>query len=266
MKRNKLLNSILSNILLRCQINTNKCLYKYRLGIIILLLAIITTLLFYACMPPIAYHDGLPAYTPQNNHQEFRVGCHRISHSEFGGEDWYFNGGWRMGFAPNDEGFNSGEFGINSVFISEASYAILINGLIIGGSTSSPQSNLRLTLYPVAVTFDEFSGTEFHFLSHYYQLSYLIGSNYKSRGFNVALGGRTSPTAIGPVIFAEYIFNIISIRAEASLMFPPPFEIPYIWVPPEFVFGRTLTLGLVFSNSPSNHREQADYFDFGLYR
>ncbi len=143
---------------------------------------------------------------------------------------------------------------------------------IIGGSTSRPQSNLRLTLYPVAVTFDEFSGTEFHFLSHYYQLSYLIGSNYKSRGFNVAIGGRTGVqvgvNCILPVIFAKYIFNIISIRAEASLMFPPLlFEIPYIWVPPESCFwSNMVTLGLVFSNSPSNHREQADYFDIGLYR
>ena len=198
--------------------------------------------------PPIAYHDGLPAWPAQRGTQEFRIGAHRMFFSDdsvrkvVGSGEWYFTPGWRTGVAIGSWMAEYGAQALAEFRRSELNFAGAVNA---GFSRTGPSVAVRLAWYALWLGYSPSERRAYPGLTPYYQLSLLAGNDHKPNGLHGAAGVRMSPLAVGPLLVGEYSYGCAALRAEASLMFPPPaFMPPVWWAGPGNVRGRTLTLGL----------------------
>ena len=210
--------------------------------------------------PPIAYHDGLPAWTPQPRAHEFRIGAHRMFFSDdsirnsMGSGEWYLTPGWRTGAAV---GSWTAEYGAQALAEFRRSEFNLVGAVSAGIGRTSPSVTLRLAWYALWLGYASSEGRAYSGLTPYYQLSLLAGNDHKSSGLHGAAGVRMSPLAVGPLLVGEYSRGRAALRAEASLMFPPPmFYPPVWWAGPKELSGNTLTFGLTIAAAATKTTQQ----------
>jgi hypothetical protein len=198
-----------------------------------------------------AYHDGLPAWIPPSGAQEFRIGVHRMFFSDdsirrtLGDGEWYVTPGWRTGKA---QGSWMAEYGIQALTEFRPSEFHLAGCVSAGMAWTNPSIALRLTWYALHLGYVPSDGRVDLSPTLYYQLSLLVGNDRGRSGFHGAAGVRMSPLAEGPLLLGEYSLGRAALRAEASLMFPPPmFYPPLWWLGPQNIKGHTLSLGLTIA-------------------
>jgi len=178
---------------------------------------------------PIAYHDGLPACTPAPGMAAARFEYNRA---------YWWHGNTRE--RPAEYICGGVRFGQDwRRFCFEEGLTVLYPGAFVpclqgGVGLRDPAVTLRALWSPgwrlVAddIQFD---------LLRWWQVSTLVGTARRSRGFGFSGGARTSRIGIGPVAVLDYSLSGISFRLEGSMAFRPPWQ-------DSTVQGRVLTVGL----------------------
>jgi hypothetical protein len=223
-------------------------------------LAAIVLLAGSACMPPIAFHDGLPAWSPEARGVEWRIGYQRLS--AFGADSFNFLGqpfavpdfsvgyltpGVRVGLnrAPM-----AAEVGLASAITAGGKSFSALFGAEFGVGYSDPKLNVmfRPSVYLLDIYSDSVSGTGAD-LGYWTQISLLVGTGYQARGVNFAAGGRASPFGAGPLAVVGVNLRPVEFRAELSYMLPVSY----------YASGRVLTIGLTAAapTKPRPSPEQA---------
>jgi len=209
-----------------------------------LFLAAMVLLAGSACVPPIAFHDGLPAWAPAPGGVEWRVGYQHLS--AFGADSFNFLGqpfaipdfsvgyltpGVRVGL--NREPL-AAELGLTSVIKAAGGFSALFGGEVgLGYNDPSISVMFRPSLYLLNFYSDDESGTG-AVVAPWTQASLLVGNGYRARGLNYALGGRVSNYGAGPLAIIGYNLRPVEFRAELSYMLPVSY----------YATGRVLTIGL----------------------
>jgi hypothetical protein len=200
-------------------------------------------LLFFACLPPIAFHDGLPAWSPQEKDVEWRLGYQHLSAfdadtfelfgEEFARPDFsisYFTPGVRWGLRQSPV---AADVGIASV-ISAGGGGVSVQVAPTFG-VGHCDKNYSVMFRPSVYLFSLNLGDETEFqLTPWIQGELLVGNGYRAKGMNFAAGGRASPLAAGPIGFVGVSVHPVDIRAEVSYMWPMSFA----------ATGKALTIGL----------------------
>jgi hypothetical protein len=209
----------------------------------VLLTTVLLLLAGSGCVPPIAWHDGLPAWTPAPNDVEWRLGYQHLSafdadtFSLFGEEyarpDFgisYLTPGVRVGLG---HGPLVADVGVASILSVGGSLGILAGPTFgVGRCDSNFSVMFRPSLYLLGMSIGgEESGLQW---APWYQLELLLGNGYRSKGVSFALGGRAGLLAVGPVGVADVILHPVDLRAEVSYMLPAS----------PFATGSALTIGL----------------------
>ena len=182
-------------------------------------------------MAPVAYQDGLPAYTPAPGFAAARFEYNRQywRHDSISEEPHdYFVGGVRFGQDWHQYCFEEG--------LTVLCPSTLLPCLQGGIGLRKPAVTLRALWTPVAVHVVGQLKAHFDPL-FWWQVSALAGTPRKPRGFGISGGARTSRIGIGPVAVLDYTHSGISFRLEGSMTFRTP------WAD-SMVQGRVLTLGL----------------------
>jgi hypothetical protein len=209
---------------------------------LVLLTAACAMLVLAACVPPIAWHDGLPAWSPERKDVEWRVGYQRLSAfdadtfelfgEEFARPDFsftYLTPGvrWGLGVPPL-----AADIGFASVLSVGDGLGILV-GPAGGVGRCDPDFSLmfRPSLYMFGLDIGGEGGLQWW---PWYQLELLVGNGYRTRGVSFSAGGRASPIAAGPVGLVGVSVHPVDIRAEVSYMWPVTLG----------ATGKALTIGL----------------------
>jgi hypothetical protein len=196
-----------------------------------LFLAAMALLAGSACMPPIAFHDGLPAWTPEAKGIEWRIGYQHLSAFDadsfeflglrFASPDVsasYLTAGVRVG---DRRGPVAAEVGLTSVITAGGGDFSLLAGPAIGIGYSDPKLNVmfRPSIYLLDIYGNHVDGGGVQ-LSSWGQVSMLVGTGYRARGVNFAAGGRASPFGAGPLAVVGVNLRPVEFRAELSYMLP----------------------------------------------
>jgi hypothetical protein len=211
-----------------------------------LFLAVLILLAGSACMPPVAFHDGLPAWPPEAGGVEWRVGYQRLS--AFGADSFNFLGqpfavpnfsvsyltpGVRVGL--NHRPPLTTEVGLASAMTAGRGHFSGLFGAEFGLGYSDPKLNVmfRPSFHLVDIYSDSASGTGVD-LGCWSQISMLVGTGYRARGVSFAAGGRASPFGAGPLAVVGVNLRPVEFRAELSYMLPVSY----------YATGKVLTIGL----------------------
>lgn len=209
-----------------------------------LFLAGITLLAGSACVPPVAFHDGLPAWALAPRGVEWRVGYQQLS--TFGADSFDF-----LGLQSTASHFSAGyltpgvrvglqrrrlnaELGLTSAIRTEDGFAALFGGEF-GLGYDDPK--ISLMFRPSLYLFDFYCGGGSRAgvdVAPLGQISFLVGNGYRARGLNFAFGGRASDYDAGPLAFVGYNLHRVEFRAEFSDMVPVSY----------YASGNVLTVGL----------------------
>jgi hypothetical protein len=174
------------------------------------------------CMPPLMFHESLPAWIPTTPVPEIRIGVHRgygagLSDNVYfdpGLLPYYLNPGVRVG---RQIGRFTFEAGINSVIVPEVK--LFLVGPSVGIGLTDPCAAARFSCL-LAVDGDKLVPCP--------QWSWLFGTPRKTAGLNLAAGVMAGVLGIGPVAVAEYCLKPVAIRGEASIALPPPWMLPIV--------------------------------------
>lgn len=196
------------------------------------ILCSIILFLFSCALAPVAYHEDLPAYSPEWGFPEIRFGLHQ--------KYWYRDSEWSPG--------RYGNFGIRTgqrlrMFNFEqgiASYTFinkLMLGLQVGIGLKNSLIMIRGAWFPLNIySYTDLVRVEFNPKNPWWQISLLTGTKHRPKGLGWYLGGRASNYAIGPVLGVELGQGIVSFRTEASATFKS------FWAP-ERTKGQVYTIG-----------------------
>jgi hypothetical protein len=158
----------------------------------VILLAGTALLVTCVCVPPIEWHDGLPAWAPELGRTEARVGYQRLA--VIGGDTISFLGGsflypsYSVGYLTPGVRVGLGkaplaaEVGLTSVVLAGDGYFSTLAGPEFGLGYSSPDVSLmfRPSFYFLDVYSDRESGTTVQ-TSSWSQLSMLVGTGYRAK-------------------------------------------------------------------------------------
>jgi hypothetical protein len=177
---------------------------------------------------PMAYHDGLPAAMPAPGFAAARFEYNRAYWrvNSFSADPYvYWSGGLRFGQEWRRLCFEEG-----LTVLNPGKTMPCLQG---GVGLRRPAVTLRALWTPVAlgptrVDLDPML---------WWQVSALVGTPRKSRGFGISTGARTSRIGIGPMAVLDYSHSGISFRLEGSMTFRTP------WAD-SAVQGRVLTVGI----------------------
>jgi len=188
----------------------------------VLLMAAAVLLAGSACLPPVAWHDGLPAWSPPAGKPEASIGYHRMFWSEVEGSAWYVTPGLRVGLARPPTAVDIGL--VSMMAFDGGDFGLLVGPAFgIGRSDDEMSAMFRASIY-----FGAGSG-------FWPQASVLVGNGYRARGVNLAVGGRASMLGTGPVAVAGANLGGVELRGELSYM---------LSMPGSWATGRALTVGL----------------------
>jgi len=178
-------------------------------------------------IPPIAYHDGLPAATPMPGTAAARMGYNRFF--------WHHDSSWER---PGEYFFGGLRFGQDwRRFSFEEGLTVLLPGTVLpclqaGVGLREPALTVRALWTPLAIS------SQVHFDPMlWWQLSALAGTPRNELGPGFSAGVRTSRLGIGPEALADFTLRDISFRLEGSMTFRTP------WAD-SVVQGTVLTVGL----------------------
>ncbi len=199
------------------------------------------------CVPPYAFHDGLPAWSLHPGGAEWRVGYEHLS--VFGADSFDFLGvrnttrelsvgyltpGVRFGLRRKHL---TAELGVSTAVKTQGGFSALFGGEAgLGYAGPSISVMFRPSLYLVDIYSDRVSGTGID-IAPWGQATFLVGNGYHARGLNFSLGGRAGEYCAGPVAFIGYDLTLIDLRAELSYMVPTS----------DYAFGGALSIGLTLA-------------------
>jgi hypothetical protein len=199
------------------------------------------------CVPPYAFHDGLPAWSLNPNGTEWRVGYEHLS--VFGADSFDFLGlrnstpDMRVGYLTPGVRFGlkrkrlTAELGVCTAVKTQGGFSALFGGEAgLGYADPSISVMFRPSLYLIDVYSDRTSGTGID-IAPWGQATFLVGNGYHARGLNFALGGRAGEYCAGPVAFIGYDLTPVDLRAELSYMVPTSY----------YAFGSALSVGLTLA-------------------
>jgi len=199
------------------------------------------------CVPPYAFHDGLPAWSMDPSGVEWRVGYEQLS--VFGADSFDFlglrNSTRELSVAYLTPGVRFGlkrrrltaELDISTAVKTQGGFSALFGGAAgLGYAGPSISVIFRPSLYLVDIYSDRSNGTGVD-IAPWGQATFLVGNGYHARGLNFALGGRASEYCAGPVALIGYDLSPVDLRAELSYMVP----ISY------YAFGNAVSIGLTLA-------------------
>jgi len=176
---------------------------------------------------PLAYQDGLPASMPAPGFAAARLEYNRAywRHDSVSAEPYeYWGGGLRFGQEWRKFCFEEG-----LTLLYPGGFMPCLEG---GVGLRNPALTLRALWNPLWV-----GGRIELDPMRWWQVSALVGTPRKPRGFGISSGARTSRIGVGPAALLDYTHSGISFRLEGSLTFRTP------WAD-SAVQGRVLTVGL----------------------
>jgi len=187
-------------------------------------------LAFAACIPPIAFHDGLPAWMPAAGRVEGSVGYQRLS--SIGADSIeilgcryspsmslnYFTPGVRVGLG---RGSTTADIGVASVVVAGGGNLSLLAGPVMGVGYCSQRLSVvfRPSFYLLGASTDSGPDGGVSF-GNWPQATLLVGNGYRPRRVNFSAGLRASMIAGGPVVLIDYDLHPVDLRAEVSYMLP----------------------------------------------
>ncbi len=217
-------------------VNVLKEVIKSRIEVVYFILFSLILFLIRCALAPVAYHEDLPAYSPELGFPEIRFGLHQ--------KYWFRDSKWSKERYGNF-GIRTGQrFSIFNFEQGLASYSFtnkIMLGLQAGIGLKNSLLRIRGTWFPLNIYSYPYSYTEpvkveFKVKDAWWQINLLAGTNYRPKGFGWYLGGRASNYAIGPFLGVELGQDIVSFRSEASATFKS------FWAP-QSVKGQVYTIG-----------------------
>ncbi len=204
-------------------------------------------------MAPIAFHDGLPAWTPGPGQPEASIGYNRAYWyiGEYQGSDWYLTPGFRWGLAESPL---AADIGLTSVVAKSGGEfgALLGPALGIGYQGQGVNVLVRPSAYIISIIPGIGAQWAFDDPIFFWQVSLLAGNNYQSGLTHFSGGGRIGRLGIGPVFLVDHTFGQVILRLEASYMFPRTSE----------SVGRLLSVGLTVGGPVPQNEEESGLGDF----
>jgi hypothetical protein len=179
----------------------------------------------------VAYHDGLPAWTPPAGRTEGSIGYHRVLSPGSSSGIWYLTPGARIGLARPPL---AADVGLASAVVADGGDMTAMLGPVLGIGYQG--SSVCIVLRPSAYLLC-FSGGEV-VASPWWQVSLLAGSSVQSGRTHISGGGRASQFGAGPVFLVDRSYGPVNLRVEGSYMLP---YATYVYGP--YSDGQ-LTLGL----------------------
>ncbi len=210
-----------------------------------------------SCIPPVAFHDGLPAWAPPESDVEWRVGWQRLAVSgadsfnvlgrHYSRPDFsvnYLTPGMRIGLRRPPRVM---DVGLASAMMADRDGFSALFGATFGFGYAARNLSVmfRPSVYLVDFYSDKLDGTGVDF-GYWSQASFLVGTGYRSPGWSIAAGGRASPFSAGPLAVVGVNLKPAEFRAEFSYLFPVT----------DYASGRVLTVGLTAA-APT--RPEPDY-------
>lgn len=211
----------------------------------LLLFACVALLATSGCVaPPIAFHDGLPAWTPEPGRAEGSVGYHRMFWSEGSGSFWYLTPGVRFGLARPPL---TADVGLTSVVITSGGEFGALLGPVLGIGYRSPNFCVvgRPSLYVLGIGG---GSVQFNLSDAIWQFSLLAGNGTQAGKVHFSGGGRISEYGVGPVLLVGYSLGSVDLRAEASYMLPNS----------DLAEGQLLTVGLTVAGPAPKSENDLD--------
>jgi hypothetical protein len=202
--------------------------------------------------PPIAFHDGLPAWTPGPGRPEASIGYQRLymyNSGEYGGSAWYLTPGFRCGLAQPPL---AADVGLTSAVLeSDWEFGALIGAAMgVGYQSKNASVIVRPSAYFMAII--PGSPVQWGFDDPFWQVSLLAGNGNQSGQMHVSGGGRIGKLGIGPVFLADHSVGQVNLRLEASYMFPRTDE----------AAGRLLTVGLTVGGPAPEGEDESGLGDY----
>lgn len=194
-----------------------------------LLAATAVALVFTACLPPVAFHDGLPAWSPEPGQAEWRVGYQRLS--AFGADSFdllgvhvpspnvslgYLTPGVRWGLSRTPY---AADAGLTSVITTGSEGLSLLVGPTFGVGRCDSTFGLmfRPSIYLLSFGTGNYGGLS---LGEWFQAEVLAGNGYGRGSVTFSAGGRVSRVAAGPIALVGVGLIPVDLRAELSYMLP----------------------------------------------
>jgi hypothetical protein len=180
-------------------------------------------------MAPVAFHDGLPAWTPAPRKAEASVGYHRMFWSEDSNSIGYLTPGVRVGLARPPL---AAEVGLTSMIMVEEGDMMALLGPEFGIGYQNQYVSIvgRPTLHLLSF----YGDTVLFGADQWWQFSLLVGNSYRTGKVHVSAGGRMSEYGIGPLVLVDGSLGPVNLRIEGSYMVPNS----------EYVEGELLSVGL----------------------
>jgi len=189
-------------------------------------------------MPPIAFHDGLPAWTPGPGKPEGSIGYHRMYWSEGERPLWYLTPGFRFGLAQPP---GAADIGLTSVVVEGGGEFAAVLGPTLG--IGYQQRDFSVVVRPSAYVLVIGVGDVQFADEPFWQVALLAGNGTRAGETHVSGGGRVSRYGVGPVLLVGHSYGPVDLRLEGSYMFPH-----------SEAEGRLLTVGLTIGG-PAPERE-----------
>jgi hypothetical protein len=223
--------------------------------------AIVRPLVLFACTallaaggcvaPPIAFHDGLPAWTPGPGKPEASIGYQRLywyNSGEYQGSTWYLTPGVRCGLAKPPL---AADVGLTSAVLeNDWQFAALV-GASMGVGYQSKNASVIVRPGAYFMSIIPGSGVQWGFNDLFWQVSVLAGNGVQTSKTHFSAGGRIGKLGIGPVLLVDHSVGPVNCRLEASYMFPRTDDTE----------GRLMTLGLTIGGPAPESEDESDLGD-----
>ncbi len=180
----------------------------------LLLLACTALLAGSGCV--IAYHDGLPAWTPPAGRAEGSIGGHWVSGSGSGVSNlWYLTPGFRFGLPRL--GSLAADLGLSSVVTAGDGGYTAVLGPVLGIGYQRPSFGfvVRGSMYLVG-----FGTGGTAILGPNWQVALLAGNGGQPDRTHISGGLRGSVYGAGPILLLDRDVGPVNLRVEGSYMLP----------------------------------------------
>ena len=218
----------------------------------LLLIACVALLATGGCvLPPIVFHDGLPAWTPGAGKPEGSIGYHRIywyNSGEYVGSAWYLTPGFRVGLGRPPL---AADIGLTSMVVeSDGEFGALVGAALgIGYQRQNFGFMVRPSAYVMSIGGGD---VRFGLDDPLWQFSLLAGNGNQPGAVHFSGGGRVGRLGVGPVFLADRTVGPVNLRLETS----------YTFAYNDDAAGRLLSVGFTIGGPAPGSDDEAGLGDY----